>query len=205
MTRTLLFAALLATTPLAQAAETQRFQVGVHGGYRAGGSLEDMDTGDDRDVDEGESFAVALELRHAEHQDRWFQLWYSRQATAIEDELVDHDLDIEYLHLGGTVPMGSYGKAQPYMSAGLGGTRFSVSGPEADDEVRFSGSLAIGVAMPLSENVDFRIEARGYLTVVDSDSAFFCRSDGGEGLCRIIASGSTIGQVEALAGIVFRF
>ncbi len=206
MTRTLFFAAwLAAAAPLAQAAETPSFQVGLHAGYRAGGSLEDVDSGDDRDLDEGESFAVALELRHRKHQDRWFQLWYSRQATAVEDELVDHDVDVEYLHLGGTVPIGSYGKAQPYLSAGLGATRFSASGPDSNDEIRFSGSLALGVAVPVSENVAFRAEARGYLTAVDSDSAFFCRSDGGEGLCRIVASGSTIGQVEALVGIVFRF
>lgn len=206
MTRTLFFAACLAAAaPFAQAAEIQRFQVGLHAGYRAGGSLEDVETGDDRDLDEGESFALALEMRHAEHQDRWFQLWYSRQATAVEDELLDHDVDVEYLHIGGTIPIGSYGKAQPYFSAGLGATRFSASGPESDDEIRFSGSAAVGIAAPIGENLAFRAEARGYLTAVDSDSAFFCRSDGGEALCRIVASGSTIGQVEVLAGIVFRF
>lgn len=205
MSRTLLLAALLAAAPLAQAADAGRFQVGLHAGFRAGGSLEDVDTGDDRDLDEGASVAMALELRHALHPDRWFQLWYSRQSTAVEDELVDHDVDVEYLHLGGTIPIGSYGKAQPYLSAGLGATRFSASGPGSDDEIRFSGSLALGIAVPISQNVALRAEARGYMTAVDSDSAFFCRADGGEGLCRIVASGSTIGQVEALAGIVFRF
>jgi len=212
MTRLLFIAALLAATPLAQAqddpapeGDDSRFQVAVHAGYRAGGSLEDVDTGDERDLDEGEGFAVALEMRHAEHRDRWFQLWYSRQSTAVEDELVEHDVDVEYLHLGGTIPVGSYPGAQPYFSAGLGATRFSASGPDADDEIKFSGSIAFGVAVPIGENIAFRAEARGYLTMVDSDSAFFCRSDGGEGLCRIVASGSTIGQVEALAGIVFRF
>lgn len=205
MIRTLVFALSLAAAPIALAADEGRFQVGVHAGFRAGGSLEDIDTEDDRDIDEGEAFALALELRHREHQDRWFQLWYSRQSTSVEDELTDHDVDIEYLHLGGTIPLGSYGKAQPYLSAGLGGTRFSASGPDSDDEIVFSGSLALGIAVPLGDNFDFRAEARGYLSAVDSDSAFFCRSDGGEGLCAIAASGSTVGQVEALAGIVFRF
>ncbi len=197
--------ALISAASLAQAAEPPRFQVGANVGYRAGGSLEDADTGDDRDLDEGESFAIALEMRHAEGKDRFFQLWYSRQASSIDDELESHDVDVEYLHLGGTIPIGSYPNTQPYFSAGLGATRFSASGPESNDEIRFSGSLAFGVAIPAGENLAFRLEARGYITAVDSDSAFFCRSDGGEGVCRIIASGSTIGQVEALAGIVFRF
>jgi opacity protein-like surface antigen len=94
---------------------------------------------------------------------------------------------------------------RPYLAAGLGATRFSASGPASDDEIRLSGSLALGLGMPVSENVALRVEARGYLTAVDSDSAFFCRSDNGAGLCRIVASGSTVGQVEVLAGIVFRF
>lgn len=206
MIRMLVFAlSLVAAVPFAQAAESGRFQVGVHAGFRAGGSLEDVDTGDDRDLEEGEAFALALELRHPEYQDRWFQLWYSRQATSVEDQPTDHDVDIEYLHLGGTIPLGSYGKAQPYLSAGLGGTRFSASGPDADDEIVFSGSLALGLAVPMSDNLAFRAEARGYLSAVDSDSAFFCRSDFGAGLCAIVASGSTIGQVELLAGVVFRF
>ena len=205
MTRTLIFAALVAAAPLAQAAETQRFQVGLHAGYRAGGSLEDVDTGDDRDLDEGESFAIALEMRHREHQDRWFQLWYSRQATAVEDELVDHDVDVEYLHLGGTIPIGKYERAQPYFAAGLGGTLFSSSEPGAKDKTRFSGSIAFGVAVPLAEHAAFRFEARGYGTAVDTDSAIFCRSDNGTGFCRIVASGSIVVQAEVLAGVAIRF
>ena len=83
--------------------------------------------------------------------------------------------------------------------------RFSSSEPGAHDETRFSGSLAFGVAVPLGARAAFRFEARGYLTVVDSDSAIFCRSDNGTGFCRVIASGSTVVQAEALAGIAIRF
>jgi len=207
MFRSLLIAAILAAAvPVARAADAPRFQVGLNAGYRAGGSFEDTDTGDDRDLDEGESFAVALELRFRPGDQRFYQLWYSRQASAVEDELdVVHDVDIEYLHLGGTIPIGDAERAQPYFAAGLGATRFSSSGPDSRDLTRFSGSIAFGVAVPLSERAAFRFEARGYLTAVDSDAAFFCRSDGGTGLCRIVASGSTVFQAEALAGIVLRF
>ena len=65
--------------------------------------------------------------------------------------------------------------------------------------------LAFGVAVPLGARAAFRFEARGYLTVVDADSAIFCRSDNGTGFCRVIASGSTVVQAEALAGIAIRF
>ncbi len=197
--------ALLLAASTALAAERPAFQVAAHAGYRAGGSLEDELTGEDRDLDEGGSFALALELRYRPGDDRFYQLWYSRQESAVEDALGRYDVDIEYLHLGGTIPIGEYERAQPYFSAGLGATRFSSSEPGANDETRFSGSLAFGVAVPLSEHAALRFEARGYLTAVDTDSAIFCRSDNGTGFCRVVASGSTLGQVEALAGIAFRF
>ena len=207
MTRSLLIAALLATAaPLVQAAGAPDFQAVLHAGYRVGGSFEDTDTGNDRDLGEGGSFAVAFELRFRPGDDRFYQLWYSRQVSEVEDDLsVAHDVDIEYLHLGGTLPIGNQERAQPYFAAGLGATRFSSSGPDSRDSTRFSGSIAFGVAVPIAERVAFRFEARGYLTAVDSDSAFFCRSDGGAGLCRIVASGATVFQAEALAGIAIRF
>ena len=59
--------------------------------------------------------------------------------------------------------------------------------------------------MPVSEHAAFRLEARGYLTLVDSDTSIFCRSDNGSGFCRIIASGSTIFQAEVLAGFAVSF
>jgi hypothetical protein len=180
-------------------------QAALHGGYRMGGSLEDAETGDDRDFDESASFALALELRYEKGDDRFYQLWYSRQSTDLSDDVETFDADIEYLHIGGTLPFGGWEHAQPYFAAGLGATRFSSSDPDADDRTRFSGSAAFGLEVPIGEHAGIRLEARGYLTAVDTDSAFFCKSDNGEGVCRIVASGSAIFQGELLAGILVRF
>ena len=200
----ILFIGLLAA-PLASADELPLFQVGLHGGYRMGGGLEDGETGADRDFEDSSSFAVALELRYGKGDDRFYQLWYSRQATEVDNDVEDFDADIEYLHIGGTLPFGGWEHAQPYFAAGLGATRFSASVPDADDSTRFSGSMAFGLEIPLAAHAAIRLEARGYLTAVDTDTSFFCRSDDGEGACRIIASGSAIFQSEALAGILIRF
>jgi hypothetical protein len=59
--------------------------------------------------------------------------------------------------------------------------------------------------VPLGAHAALRLEARGYLTAMDTDSAIFCRSDDGSAFCRITASGSTLFQAEALAGIALRF
>ena len=200
----ILFVGLLAA-PLAAADELPLFQVGLHGGYRMGGGLEDGETGADRDFEDSSSFAVALELRYGKGDDRFYQLWYSRQATEVDNDVEDFDADIEYLHIGGTLPFSGWEHAQPYFAAGIGATRFSASVPDADDSTRFSGSMAFGLEIPLAAHAAIRLEARGYLTAVDTDTSFFCRSDNGEGACRIIASGSAIFQSEALAGILIRF
>lgn len=197
--------ALLLAAPAAWADELPLYQVALHPGYRVGGSLEDATTGDERDFDEGASFALALELRYAKGDDRYFQLWYSRQESEVQDELETHDIDIEYLHIGGTVPFGGYKRAQPYFAAGIGATRFSSPAAGANDRTHLSGSIAVGLSVPIAEHAAFRLETRGYLTAVDSDSAIFCRSDNLGGVCRIVASGSSIFQIEALAGIVLRF
>jgi len=200
-----LFLAALLAAPALLADELPFVQVAAHAGYRAGGSLEDSVTGDDRDLDEGTSIALALEFRYGKGDDRYLQLWYSRQGSSVNDNVSNRDVDVEYLHLGGTVPFGDSDKVQGYLALGIGATRFSPTGSGASDLTRFSGSLGLGVAVPLSEHVALRLAARGYLTVVDSDSAIFCRSDNGSGFCRIVASGSTIFQAELLAGFAFSF
>jgi opacity protein-like surface antigen len=200
-----LFVAGMLAAPLAAADELPLFQVGLHGGYRMGGGLEDSDTGEDRDFDDSSSFAIALEMRYGQGDDRFYQLWYSRQATEVDDGLQKHDADVEYLHIGGTLPFGGWEHARPYFAAGLGATRFSASGADTDDRTNFSGSAALGLEIPLAKHAAIRLEARGYLTLVDADTAFFCRSDGGAGVCAIVASGSSFFQAEGLAGILVRF
>jgi len=191
--------------PVALAVDQPLVKVAVHAGYRVGGSLEDSVSGEDRDLDDGASLALAVELRYGKGDDRYLQLWYSRQGSGVDDGLVDRDVHIEYLHFGGTVPIGDREKVQGYLALGLGATRFSPSGAGASNLTQFSGSLGLGVAMPVSEHLAFRLEARGYVTLVDSDTSIFCRSDNGTGFCRIVASGSTIVQAELLAGIVVGF
>jgi opacity protein-like surface antigen len=197
--------ALFALAPAVRAEDMPQFQVGLNGGYRMGGSLEDEETAEDRDLDEAGSFAVSLELRYRKGDDRFYQLWYSHQSSSVDDGTGPVGVDVEYLHVGGTLPFGGWERAQPYFAAGLGGTRFSSSAPGADDITRFSGSMAFGLEVQLAKNAAIRLEARGYATFVDTNTSFFCKSDNGDGVCRIVASGSTILQAEALAGILVRF
>jgi hypothetical protein len=59
--------------------------------------------------------------------------------------------------------------------------------------------------MPLSERAALRVEARGYMTVLEANTAIFCRSDASGGACAIVASGKTLFQAELSVGVAFGF
>jgi len=188
----------------AATAETTQFQVVPHGGLRLGGGFEDGESGDKRDLEEAASYGLGLELR-LRNEDRWWQLWYSRQGTEVKAPDGKIDVAVEYLHLGGTAPISDEGRVHSYVVGGIGATRLSPSGAGLDDAVEFSASLGVGLRMPLSERTALRLEARGYLTLVDSDTSIFCKVEFGEGGCAFVTTGSTIFQAELTAAIAFGF
>lgn len=187
----------------AAAADEPVFRVAPHAGGRIGGSFEDGETGANRDLEESASFALALELRHG--PGTWWQLWYSRQGSEIVEPDARLDVDVEYLHVGGTAPIREGERVNSFVSGGIGATRFSPGTSGYDDETRFSFSLGVGLEMPLAEHVALRLEARGYMTLMDTDSAVFCATGGAEDFCRIVAGGSSLLQFELLAGLSFAF
>ncbi|MCU0975457.1 MAG: porin family protein [Steroidobacteraceae bacterium] len=201
--RAILLLLSLGMLSAAAAADEPVFRIVPHAGGRAGGSFEDADTGADRDLEESASLALALELRHG--PGTWWQLWYSRQGSEIVEPEGQLDVDVEVLHIGGTAPISEGERVNSFVSGGIGATRFSPGASGYDDETRFSFSLGVGLEMPLAERVALRLEARGYMTLMDSDSAVFCRTGGEENFCRIVASGSSLLQFELLAGLSFAF
>jgi hypothetical protein len=54
--------------------------------------------------------------------------------------------------------------------------------------------------IPAGKNFAFKLEARGYATLVDSTTAIFC-----SGGCIIQVKGDSFTQVDVLAGISARF
>ena len=91
----------------------------------------------------------------------------------------------------------------PFLSFTLGATQFSADG--FDSETKFSMSLGTGLRLPITDNFGATLGLRGYLTFVDSDTDYFCSSDGGNGTCLVRSSGSTFFQGEATLGLTLRF
>ena len=147
-----LLGALLAVPALRAeppAAEPLQFEVTPFVGYRVGGKFELIDTGQSVNVQDHGSFALALNMRAADWTQ--YELFYSRQASVMAAPgFPASSVKVEYLHIGGIVPLEETARVKPYFGGGLGVTRLTPDSAQGTDDTRFSLSLALGMHVPLS-------------------------------------------------------
>jgi opacity protein-like surface antigen len=174
-------------------------------GYRMGGDFDVNGVSGGADLQDHGSFGFAVNL--AIDGISQYELFYSRQETSFDSlsPIAPLDLDVEYLHIGGTLIVNEELPIAPYIAGGLGVTRLSPKGGSGSDDSRFSASLAGGVKLPVSSRLTVRLEARGYVTFIDTDSSVFCASGSFGGVCAIRADTDTFVQYELLAGVSFAF
>ena len=138
-----------------------------------------------------------------------WEVFYSSQSTSVRpittvpDEPAV-DLDVEYLHIGGTY-LFEGNRVQPFIAATFGASRFSPKPGGFGSKTLLSGSFGGGWKISLAKNLALRIEARGYGTLIDDNNRLFCESSGSENSCLLILEGSLFTQWEARAGVTFRF
>ena len=177
-------------------------------GYRMGGEFEELDTetdtGSTLDLDEGGTFGIDVGLYR--DATSFYEILYTRQESGIDspDPVIGSvDVTTEYLHFGGTLLFPDEYWYVPWLSLTVGATRLKPDGG-FDDETEFSASLGGGVRLPFSDRVAATLGVRGYVTLVDSDTAIFCVGSGDLN-CLVKTSGSTFFQGEAFVGLNFRF
>jgi opacity protein-like surface antigen len=197
--------------PVATQERPLDFEVAAFGAFTVGGhfKLEDgaangTGTGDRVSLADHGGFAVAADLATADSAQ--YELFYSREATDLKGNfgVPRTDVTVEYLHIGGTVSADDQSGIDPYVAGGLGITRLTPGGDGSTD-TRFSASLGLGLKWHISRHFSTRLEARGFVTLVNTDNAVFCRSDQSGLLCRIHSSGQTFIQGQFLAGLVYAF
>jgi opacity protein-like surface antigen len=184
------------------------FETGAFGALAVGGRFKFVDAGTGTEssvslADHG-AFALTADLRIDEGSQ--YELFYSREATGLRGNSVAPrtDVTVEYLHLGGTLLLDNEQRIKPYMAGGLGISRFT-PGQDGSTDTRFSVSLGLGLRWPVTRHFSVRVEGRGFLSLMKSDAAVFCRSDQDGLLCRIHGNGQTFIQGEFLAGAAFAF
>lgn len=179
------------------------FEITPFVGYRMGGDFDIQSSSQDANLDDHGSYAMAFDLRRDEVSQ--YELLYSRQESRLEPDspLAPLDVNVEYLHLGGTLGVNEELALRPYIVGTLGLTRFTLQ--SGTDDTRFSFSLGGGVRVPVTPRFALRLEARGFVTLIDTDSSVFCASGSFGGVCAIRARGSTFTQFELMAGAAFAF
>jgi len=183
-----------------------KFELSPFAGYRFGGEFEEEGT--ERTFDLGDSNAHGIILNIREEANTQWEVLYARQSTAVDTQppLAEPvpDLDVEYLHFGGTY-LGDGLNTRPFLAATIGLSRFDPKPSGSGAETYFSASIGGGVQLRAAKRVGIRLEGRVVTTFVDSDSQIFCRSGGVTNFCAIRVEGSTFTQFELRAGLVFRF
>lgn len=179
------------------------FQMTPMVGYRSGGSFEDEASGADLDLDSGSSYGLVINVDH-DANTQW-EFLYSHQDSELQLPQPflgrrQFGLDVDYFSVGGTY-LWRNPRVQPFIGAGIGVTYMSPEDSRLDSETRLMLQFAAGYRFVLAKNVGLRLEARGYGTAVDSDTAFFC----GDGACIVRVDSSGFSQLEFNAGLSLGF
>jgi hypothetical protein len=177
-------------------------------GYRAFGSFEDDETGEDYDLENDSSLGFIINFP-AQRNTEW-EIYYSKQSTEIKTgDLLQKssviDVDVEYLQLGGTYLFDREPAGQPYFVATIGAARFDPSGAGTSSDTFFSFAAGGGWKYFPDKRVGLRLDGRFIGTLIDSDTDIFCQSGAQGGQCLVSTKGDVLWQFELQAGVVFRF
>jgi len=175
--------------------------------YRFGGTFDVEESSASYEIDDSEAFGLILNLRQTGNT-QW-EVFYSRQQSSarLSDSVTASpavDTNIQVLQLGGTY-QGSGDTVQPYLAMTLGGTHIKAMANGSQSDIFWSGSVGVGVQVSPSSRLGFRLEARAYGTLMNSNTDLFCQTGPDINVCAIRIDGSVMGQFEAFAGVVFRF
>jgi len=185
------------------------YEVAPFAGLSLGGGF-DVENGSSREAGQHvglgtrASFAIALDLRADEAAQ--YELFYGRESMLLRGDLSFEaaPVVVEYLHAGGLLLLSEDLPVKPYIVAGLGLMRLSPDAPGSSD-TRFSASGGMGLRWPVNRHVALRVEGRGLASLINADTAIFCRSDQSGLLCRIHGQGRTFLQGMLLAGVAVNF
>jgi hypothetical protein len=192
----------ISTLASAQAPAGAETNVTLYGGYRFGGELKDVTTDKTWQFTDGPAYSLAADFPLSRYT-QW-EIFVSHRSTALKANgfapiANNIGLDVTYVHVGGTyfphgVGQGFYGVG------GLGATQLSPDQSGLNSATRFSLNLGAGYMIPIFEHVALKLEARGFVTILNSSGSMFC-----SGGCVVQVKGSTLTQGELMAGIAARF
>jgi hypothetical protein len=190
---------LVAAAPAA----AQTVEISPFGGYRVGGSIAEVDGRIVADDDGGPSVGVVVDVVFGSPTDGLkVEGVFSRERARLKlrGGLFDPPsyawVTVDQLLVGGIQEL-SDGRARPFLSGLLGITRYAAPG---DTEVRFAVGMGAGAKFFVTRNVGLRLDARGYMTIIDLSGSAVCA-----GGCVIGFSVNPAFQGDFTAGLIVAF
>jgi hypothetical protein len=169
-------------------------------GYRMGDSILNEIIPPPMSVDERSSWGFSLASSPVESTR--YAFLYAHQGARLAD-MADpgnaFDLDVHYLHLGGTVDL-PHEELVSFFSGGIDMAHFSPNRPGSGNETRLSLSLGGGVKWAPNDRLDIRFELRGYGTLNDTGAGLLCQDD-----CELELKRYLFPQFETNLGLIYRF
>ena len=184
-------------------AHAQRVEVTPFGGYRVGSSIAEVTYGTVVDDDGGPSLGVIVDVVFDGLSDGLkVEGVFSRERadlrvrTGLFDPPASVRAEVDQLLVGGIRDL-SDGRVRPFLAGLLGLTRYAIPG---DAEVRFSVGVGTGLKFYPTRHLGLRLDARGYMTVVNLSGSGVC-----SGGCIIRFNVSPAFQGDFTAGVFVAF
>ena len=179
------------------------FEVTPFIGYSVGGEFDSSTTEEKIDINSADNYGLILGMEDQHRKGAFYELMYLQQNTTFDGSNAEfsgegNGLDISYLHLGGRYSEVE-GRLQPFVSGGFGITYLSAE--HGDSKVKFSISLGGGIKYEITDQISFRLEARGFGTFFDNDTFIFCRNEH----CYIEVDSDMIWQFTVLSALTISF
>lgn len=199
--------AMLATPTVYAQQDEFKFELTPFVGVATGGDFEDSTTTASLELDDSSSFGLILNIDESANT-QW-EILYSLQATEADTTGLPIsgaplDIDVHYIQGGGTYLFDG-NAARPFLAATIGASHFEPGLDGVDSETFFAFSIGAGLQIRPNERFGMRLEARGYGTLLSSESDLFCQSGPAGAICAIRVEGNILWQWHAFAGFTFRF
>jgi hypothetical protein len=149
------------------------------------------------------SLSIGLAVDWFVRPDAWFEVFVDHQTLRFTSDPSSFgtsafDLAVDYLQFGGGYGPQD-GPVRPYVTAGVGLTRYGASPADVGSTIGASGSIGGGIKVPIDKRVAFRFELRGYATLTDAAVSVAC----GPG-CFVQFSANGWYQLAATVGLAIR-
>ena len=199
-----LTATLAALSAAVAEAAAQTVEISPFSGYRFGASVSTVPSGPVVDDDGGPSFGAIVDVIFGSPADGLkVEAVYSHEDATLTVRSSEFDppthvrAQVDQILLGGVQDL-TGDRARPFLSGLLGITRYAVPG---DTELRFAVGVGTGMKAYLTRNLGLRLDARGYMTIVNLGGAGVC----GGGGCAIGFNVSPAFQADLSAGLIVAF